>query len=339
MACPCALALSTPFTMSAALSIFDRNLFYLKNTAVVEQLARIDTIVLDKTGTITIGGERNVTMYADLDNWQKQCIYSVCSNSAHPLSRQICEYLGHYERLPVLAYHESAGKGIVARINDHLIRVGSMTFVLGSDALPEPATEVHIMIDGAYAGYFAFKQEQRSGLHEVAGLNGHHYQLYLLSGDNDNERKSLLPYFIDHHMHFGKSPQQKLDFIKSLQLAHKKVMMMGDGLNDSGALKQSDLGVAITDNVNNFSPGSDAILDGQSLQKLPQFLKFSKDAVNIIHASFIISLVYNLFGLSYAVTGKLSPLVAAILMPLSTATIISFTSIAAHFAAKFRKLL
>ncbi|RYE20630.1 MAG: heavy metal translocating P-type ATPase, partial [Sphingobacteriales bacterium] len=124
-----------------------------------------------------------------------------------------------------------------------------------------------------------------------------------------------------------------------LQSAGSKVMMMGDGLNDSGALKQSDLGVAVTDNVNNFSPGSDAILDGRSFGKLPAFLKFSKDTVNIIHLSFLISLTYNLIGLSYAVTGNLSPLTAAVLMPLSTATIISFTSIATHMAAKKRKLL
>ena len=140
-------------------------------------------------------------------------------------------------------------------------------------------------------------------------------------------------------MYFNQSPQNKLDFIQSLQLKGGKVMMIGDGLNDSGALKQSDLGVAVTDNVNNFSPGSDAILDGKSFYKLPSFLQFSKDTVNIIHFSFLISLTYNLVGLSYAITGKLSPLTAAILMPLSTVTIISFTTIATHFTAKFRKLI
>ena len=115
-------------------------------------------------------------------------------------------------------------------------------------------------------------------------------------------------------------------------------MMIGDGLNDAGALKQSDLGIAITDNVNNFSPGSDAILDGSALSRLPQFFKFSKSALSVIYCSFGISLIYNVVGLSFAVSGRLSPLIAAILMPLSTVTIISFTSIATHLAAKRRKL-
>ncbi|MBS7563331.1 heavy metal translocating P-type ATPase metal-binding domain-containing protein [Mucilaginibacter sp. Bleaf8] len=339
VACPCALALSTPFTMSAALSIFDRNFFYLKNTAVVEQLARINTIVLDKTGTITTGGGINaIAKHAEFTDLEKQIIYSLCSNSSHPLSRQICQVMGEQPRLNISSYQEIPGKGISAWVNGHQVKIGSASFMhKGVDV--NAGTEVHIMIDDNYCGAFIFKQSFRNGLKEIFGLKPQ-YKFYLLSGDQDHERKAMAEFFgEDGYMHFKKSPQEKLDFVKSLQLADRKVMMIGDGLNDSGALKQSDLGVAITDDVNNFSPGSDAILDGKSLCKLPAFFRFSKDTVNIIHISFLISLTYNLIGLSYAVTGNLSPLFAAILMPLSTATIISFTSIATHVAAKKRKLL
>ncbi|WDF57392.1 heavy metal translocating P-type ATPase [Mucilaginibacter sp. KACC 22063] len=338
VACPCALALSTPFTMSAALGVFDRNLFYLKNTAVVEQLARIDTIVLDKTGTITTNTENNVISYDDLNHVQRQLIYTVCSNSGHPLSRQICDFLGHQKKLEVSEYNEISGKGIYAQVNGHMIKVGSSEFVLGGSEAVHQATEVHMVINGKYHGYFTFKHHYRDGLEDVIQLNKK-YNIQLLSGDQDHEKNDLMAYFKrEECLHFNQSPQQKLNFIAGLQRAGNKVMMIGDGLNDSGALKQSDLGVAITDNVNNFTPGSDAILDGRSLAKLPRFLRFSKDAVNIIHVSFLISLTYNLIGLSFAVTGALSPLTAAILMPLSTATIISFTSIATHVAAKKRKL-
>jgi Cu+-exporting ATPase len=337
VACPCALALSTPFTMSAALGIFDRNFFYLKNTTIVEHLAGIDTIVMDKTGTIT-NGKGVVTLYAQLNDHEQQVIYSVCCNSGHPLSRQVCDYLGESAKLPVSYYQETAGKGIAAKVCNHFIRIGSSEFVLDDKRSVGVTTEVHLEIDEKYMGYFSFKHVYRDGLSIASNIAG--YKLHLLSGDQDYERKELIPYFKeDACMHFNKSPQQKLDFISSLQKEGKKVMMIGDGLNDSGALKQSDLGIAITDDVNNFSPGSDAILDGRSLKLLPAFIKFSKDAVAIIHISFLISLCYNFFGLSFAITGKLSPLTAAILMPLSTATIISFTTIATHIAAKHRKLL
>ncbi|RCH55438.1 heavy metal translocating P-type ATPase [Mucilaginibacter hurinus] len=339
VACPCALALSTPFTMSAALSVFDRNRFYLKNTAVVEQLARINTLVFDKTGTITVGGSNGIAIHAGLNDFQKSIVYTVCSNSGHPLSRQICDYLGKQPRLELSDYFESAGKGISAEVHGHIICIGSSAFVKISDEHVKGTSAVHISIDGTYLGYFSFKHNYRDGLHNIISP-GNGYEVYLLSGDDDHERAELRPYFKDDaRMLFKKTPQQKMDIVNLLQSNGNKVMMLGDGLNDSGALRQSDLGVAVTDNVNNFSPGSDAILDGRSFSKLPAFLRFSKDTVNIIHLSFLISLTYNIIGLSYAVTGLLSPLTAAILMPLSTATIISFTSIATHIAAKKRRLL
>lgn len=339
VACPCALALSTPFTMSAALSIFDRNHFYLKNVAVVEQLAAIDTIVMDKTGTITTGTINNIKLEAVLTDKQKQLVYNLCSNSGHPLSRIICRYLGKMDQLTVGGYSEVAGKGVQAYINGHLVMVGSADFILECKTHSSAHTMVHIAIDDQYIGYFAFSLSYRDGMKNIAALAGS-YDEYLLSGDHDHERGDLHQFFPKtDSMYFNQSPQNKLDFVQSLQKNGSRVMMIGDGLNDSGALKQSDLGIAVTDNVNNFSPGSDAILDAKSFDKLPVFLRFAKDTIAIIHISFFISLTYNLVGLSYAVTGNLSPLTAAILMPLSTATIISFTSLATHFAAKKRQLI
>jgi Cu+-exporting ATPase len=337
VACPCALALSTPFTMSAALSVFDRNFFYLKNTAVVEQMAGIDTIVLDKTGTITNNSGSCIETDIPLTEKQKQLIYNACINSNHPLSKAICRYLGAKEGLPITEYTEKAGRGIEAVIDGQDVRVGSEEFIFGDCSLASRHTLLHLSLNDYYLGYFIFHHQYREGMNQVRKL-ADQYDMFLLSGDMDSEREELVKFFNPSVMHFNKSPQQKLDFIKTQQDCGKKVMMLGDGLNDAGALKQSDLGIAVTDNVNNFTPGSDAILDSRSFLKLPQFLRFSKDAVTIIHISFFISLAYNLIGLSYAVTGKLSPLTAAILMPLSTATIISFTSLATHFAAKKRKL-
>ncbi|SDD76945.1 Cu+-exporting ATPase [Mucilaginibacter pineti] len=338
VACPCALALSTPFTMSAALSVFDRNLFYLKNVAVVEQLAAIDTIVFDKTGTITTGNSKEIKIDGLLSTKEQLLIYSTCINSTHPLSRMICQYLGTQQRLEITRYAEIPNLGILATIDGHRIRIGSSKLVLGYKEIDDQVSKVYLMMDEEVLGFFEFTHRYREGMENIAKLDVS-YQTYLLSGDQDHERMELSRFFKrDTTMHFNQSPQQKLDFVQALQQDGRQVMMMGDGLNDAGALKQSNLGIAVTDDVNNFSPGSDAIMDGRSFHKLPAFLRFSKDTINIIRFSFLISLTYNFIGLSYAVTGKLSPLTAAILMPLSTVTIISFTSLATHFAARKRKL-
>ncbi|MGF7039713.1 heavy metal translocating P-type ATPase [Mucilaginibacter lappiensis] len=338
VACPCALALSTPFTMSAALSIFDRNLFYLKNVAVVEQMAAIDTIVFDKTGTITTGSGKEIKIDGLLSAKEQLLIYSACINSTHPLSRMICQYLGNQQRLAITRYIEIPNLGILATIDGQRLRIGSSKLVLGYKEIEDRVSKVYLMLDEELIGFFEFTHQYRDGMDNIENLEPA-YRTFLLSGDQDHEREELIGFFkARDSMLFNQSPQSKLDFVQALQQQGRQVIMMGDGLNDAGALKQSDLGIAITDDVNNFSPGSDAIMDGRSFHKLPAFLRFSKDTINIIRFSFLISLTYNLIGLSYAITGRLSPLTAAILMPLSTVTIISFTSLATHFAARKRKL-
>ena len=115
-------------------------------------------------------------------------------------------------------------------------------------------------------------------------------------------------------------------------------MMVGDGLNDAGALAQSNVGISVSENVNVFSPACDAILDAAEFQNIGRFLKLSKQAIRIIKMSFTLSLLYNVVGLSFAVTGNLLPLVAAIIMPLSTITIVSFVTIMSNYFARRNKL-
>ena len=110
--------------------------------------------------------------------------------------------------------------------------------------------------------------------------------------------------------------------------------MLGDGLNDAGALKQSDFGIAVSDSVHQFSPACDAILRADEFSNLDNYLLFSKKSIGIIKRSFMISFLYNIIGLSFAVTGNLSPIIAAILMPISSVTVVLFSTLATRSVAK-----
>jgi Cu+-exporting ATPase len=338
IACPCALALSSPFTLAAVLSIFDKNKFYLKNTAVIEELARINTIVFDKTGTITNPAANGFEFTGSLRAEEKQLLSDLARNSGHPLSRELVRWLDLAPVYSVDQYREQVGRGISGTVRGHRLQIGSAAF-LGISA-EDKGSVVHVLIDDCYCGYFRSEQRWRAGFKQLALKLGQDKDLHLLSGDQDHDREILTPFFPRmQQLHFKQSPQNKLDYILGLQHKAAKVMMLGDGLNDAGALRQSNLGVAVTDDINNFSPGCDAILDGVAFEKLPQFIRQAKDAVKVIHMSFVISILYNVIGLFFAVQGLLSPLMAAVLMPMSTITIILFTTLAARFYARKNKLL
>ena len=333
VACPCVLSLSTPFTLSAILSVFDKNLFYMKNTDVVEKLAQIDTIVFDKTGTIS--GSNGITFSGELPELDKIYVASIAHNSLHPLSREIVKWINPDSFLEVDKFEERPGNGVSGFINKTLVRLGSHAFVNSAGDFAVDSSVVYVEIDNEYKGYFTVGQRWRDGMYGLFyGLNKQ-VDLHLLSGDTDQERSTLLHIFPNpSQMHFEQSPHEKLDYIKNLQDKEKSVMMIGDGLNDAGALKQSDLGLAVTDNINNFSPACDAIVQGEAMVKLPRFIKLAKNAMLTIKLSFVISASYNLIGVYFAVQGTLSPLTAAVLMPLSTITIISFTTICAHYFSR-----
>jgi Cu+-exporting ATPase len=342
IACPCAISLAAPFALGTALRIFGRRNFYLKNTAVIERLAATDTVVLDKTGTLTDTQQAEVAYHgAPLTPGELAAVGTLAKQSTHPLSKAVAAWAKPPAGAATLAgVREVAGQGLAADWQGQEVRFGSARWVLGDQPLPtgdEAGSRVYLRIGPDYRGYFQVQNRYRDGVGEVIAALAPSHKLMVLSGDNEKERARLEALFADHQamtpMAFGQSPQDKLDFVAQLRAKGRQVMMLGDGLNDAGALKQSNVGVAVSDNVLAFSPASDAILDGQSFAQLPQFVRLAKASVVIIRLCFVLSLGYNVVGLSFAVRGALSPVVSAILMPLSSVTVVAFATLAVRWVA------
>ncbi|MBX7051399.1 MAG: heavy metal translocating P-type ATPase metal-binding domain-containing protein [Flavobacteriales bacterium] len=341
VACPCALLLSATFTNGAIMRIFSRNKFYLKNPAVIESLAKVDHIVLDKTGTIT-NNVIKVKFYGDeLGEVELEKVYSLVRHSNHPLSKSLTSHLSFCDARPVTDYVEIPGSGLSGRVDGIEVKIGNAAFCDVDDQSKTSfhGARVHVVILGHYAGYFGFERSFRTGAPEVIDGMKSAASLSFLSGDNEAERESLQKLAgANTPMFFHQTPENKMDYVKSLQDDGAFVAMVGDGLNDSGALQQSQVGIAVSDDVNNFSPACDAILEGSAFGNLDRLFQLAKHAQRIILASFGLSLLYNVVGLSFAVTGTLSPVVAAILMPISSISIILFTNGLSHLSALKLKL-
>ena len=345
VACPCALALSTPFTFGNTVRIFGRNKFYLKNSSVVEDLAKVDTIVFDKTGTITRAGGGEVNFVGDwLDDFKKEMIKSLVKNSTHPLSAAIYRALPEFKEPEVSEYREYSNLGIEGKVLGNKIKLGSLSFVDDTLANYKPDAKenprVYVSLNNRTYGYFEINNNYRQGMGNVVKELLPDYKLSVLSGDNEGEKIRLQQIFGESSiLQFRQSPNDKLLYVEELQEKNKNVLMVGDGLNDAGALRKSNVGIAVTENISSFSPACDAILDAEKLTLLPKFIKFSGTSVKIIIASFIISFLYNAAGLTFAIEGVLSPLVAAILMPLSSISVVLFTTFTTNFIAGRRGLL
>jgi Cu+-exporting ATPase len=338
IACPCALALATPVTLGTAMRQLGRNGFYVKNTQAIEQLSLVNALVFDKTGTLTYPDKAEVNFEGKLPDHQALAVISsVLNQSKHPLSRIIYQLLPYYPPQDIATFKEISGQGITALVNGKSIKIGKASFVeAGIQALANKnnSSEVYVSIEGKMIGVFSVKHIFRKGMGQLFNSLKRDYELHLLSGDNAAEKDYLMRWISADQMHFQQLPGQKKEFIQKLQEEGKIVLMAGDGLNDSGALMQSDFGLALTESTSQFSPACDAIMLGNQFTELPNFVRFAKLSYYVVIAGFILSFTYNLVGLSFAVQAMLSPVVAAILMPLSSFSVVLLGTLGVNFYAR-----
>jgi Cu+-exporting ATPase len=337
IACPCALAISYPFALGHGIRWMAKFNFFIKDIQAFERISQVDTLVFDKTGTLTLHQDEQPTFHLlrDLSQLETRVIFSMVNPSTHPLSRQLTKYFREVNMNsaePLDSMIEIPGKGIEAQLDGVKYQVGHARFtghtLEKQQDFIRSESQLFIRIGEEPIGYIEFPWQNREGVEYMLHALQANYEVYMLSGDNQSHAGSLLDWFPDEsHYQFECSPLDKMQFIQSLQDQGKKVAMIGDGLNDAGALKQAHVGIAISEDHLHFTPSSDAILQGKQLIHLPVFLKFAQFGLQLIKASFLLSLIYNLFGLSYAIQGTLSPLIAAILMPVNSLSMLFIANI------------
>lgn len=334
VACPCTLLLASTFTNGSAIRVLADSGLFLKSAASLEKLSAAEVLVFDKTGTIT-GKDFKVHFVGSiLSQDELNAALQLALQSGHPLSRRLVSAYGRPKSLDrIKGVREVPGKGISGEINGVSCLLGSASFC-GDDAVAGQGSAIWFAINGKVKGHFVIQSMMREGLGSLISRLRKTFSVQLLSGDNANDRKKLEPIF-GKEMYFGKSPVEKMDHIQAIQASGKKVIMIGDGLNDSGAMTAASAGIAVSDDTNSYFPACDAILDGRSFYQLDRLLSFTGVARKIVYATFVFSLLYNCVGIYYSLTGQMSPLIAAILMPVSTFTIILLTTLGVRISSSF----
>jgi Cu+-exporting ATPase len=338
IACPCALALSIPFTFGNTMRIFGRAGLYIKNTSVIEKMSHISAVVFDKTGTLTRPNETKIIYTGEpLSTNETEAVFSLAKQSTHPLSSAVADFYPQLKYHPPEHFVEVAGRGIFGKANNLNVKMGSEEYVCNTVRNGnQKSSVVFVSVNDKIKGFYTISNQYRDGFEQVLESLKSRFKLYLISGDNDAEAKNLSAFFEKDKMLFNQKPADKAEFIKTLQQKGETILMTGDGLNDAGALMQADVALTVADKVYHFSPASDAVLEAGQFQRLANFIRFTKTSLNIVKLSFTISFFYNVIGISIAITGNLSPVIAAILMPISSVSVVAFATFTTRMAGRIK---
>ena len=327
IACPCAFTLAAPMTLGTAMGVLGRTGFYLKHSAVALDLSRVDTIAFDKTGTLTTAAADAEVMCTGFSDADWQLVQRLAAHSVHPVSRAIAG--PRAETGAASDVNETSGRGVSGTIDGHRVVIGAASFVAaatGRAVTTEPGADLvtWAAVDDGAPGTIRLSAPDRPGMPAAVSAVAARYTTWLLSGDHATEAPRWASAF-GARMKFRQSPEDKLAAVRAAQAARHRVAMIGDGLNDAGALAAADVGIAVSDETACLVPACDAVIRGDQLPRLPVFLAYTRRARRVIMLCFAVSIAYNWLGLTLALTGRLTPLATAILMPVSSLTIVALS--------------
>ena len=337
VACPCALGLATPAAIMAGMGVAVRHGVWFKNAAAMEQAGHIDTVVLDKTGTLT-QGKPDIAAIWTAPNISEDTLFQAAAaveqHAAHPLAKAIVSHAA--ERgiaIPNATQPETeAGAGLQAQVEGiGLVKVGKPDFA--HFRLPETITNdiwqiaslVAVSINGAAAGAFALADPLKPDSAEaIARLHAHGIHVYILSGDNAATVSHIAAQLgIDAaHAHGNQSPRSKADFIAQLKAQGRSVAMVGDGINDAPALALADVGFAVRGSTDIAEHSADAVLVRQSVNQLADGIFIARETLKNIKQNLFFAFIYNILGIPLAAFGLLTPVIAGAMMAMSSVSVL-----------------
>ena len=337
VACPCALGLATPAGIMAGMGVAVRHGVWFKNAAAMEQAGHIDTVVLDKTGTLT-QGKPDIAAIWTAPNISEATLFQAAAaveqHAAHPLAKAIVSHAA--ERgiaIPTATQPETeAGAGLQAQVEGiGLVKVGKPDFT--NFRLPETITDdiwqiaslVAVSINGAAAGAFALADPLKADSAEaIKRLHAHGIHVYILSGDNAATVSHIATQLgIDAaHAHGNQSPRSKADFIAQLKAQGRSVAMVGDGINDAPALALADVGFAVRGSTDIAEHSADAVLVRQSVNQLADGIFIARETLKNIKQNLFFAFIYNILGIPLAAVGLLTPVIAGAMMAMSSVSVL-----------------
>ncbi len=345
IACPCALGLATPTAIMVGVGKGAENGILIKDALSLELAQKIDTIVLDKTGTIT-EGKPKVTdeLWSTVDSHLRSILLSIESQSEHPLAEAVVHYLQGVPMVPITNFVSVTGQGVRAKVEGEEYFVGNPSFLkanqikINEDFLQKSTiweAEAKTVIGFANAtnvlALLAISDEVKpTSVTAIRELEQMGIAVYMLTGDAEKAAQAMAAQTGITHYKGGVLPQQKADFIKELQAQGKTVAMVGDGINDSTALAQADVSIAMGKGSAIAMEVANMTLMTSDLHKIPQAIRLSKATVATIHQNLFWAFIYNVIGIPIAAgilfpfNGfLLNPMLAGAAMALSSVSVVS----------------
>lgn len=329
IACPCALALATPVATLVGISISASRGILFKEAAGLETMANIDTLVLDKTGTLTLGRPEVIKEHI-YDEFDEKLLYSLVSSSMHPISKGVAKYLKEkYEDINEVVFDEYIqlpAKGIKAKYKSIELLGGNLKLLqeYGVDIeFSTDNTSFYFVIDKKTVAVYELKDKIKEGVNElISYMQKNSVDVFLLSGDHKDITKKIAQEVGIKEYFYEQTPIDKAEYISTLHKDGKKVVMVGDGINDILALARADISIAMGSGSDIAVEVGDVVLLDDSLRSLKDAFKISRTTFGLIKQNLAISLIYNAITVPLAMAGYVIPLFAAISMSLSSLLVV-----------------